>query len=246
MYQKIVVFGATSAIAHETCKHFAAQGASFVLVGRNPHHLASVAKDLQVRGSRLTEILISDLGGYQDTPKLWSQVLAVLPDVDLALLAHGYLGDQVEAQASVDEAIKIFNVNTISYLALLTLLSNYFETTKRGGLAVITSVAGERGRKSNYVYGASKSAVICLLQGIRNRLHSSNIVVSDIRPGFIDTPMTKHLQKKPLVVSAAVAGRATFDGIVRKQSVIYVPVRWKLVMAVIKMIPEFLFKRLNL
>ncbi len=246
MSQFIVIFGATSAIAHETAKHFANQGFEFLLIGRNKGHLDANAADLIARGVKRVEILDSDLANTSMHEELWKKCREIMPRIDVALIAHGYLGVQSIAEATFKETMNIFEVNALSHISLLTLIANDFERAKAGTIAVITSVAGDRGRRSNYVYGSSKAAVICFLSGLRNRLFSSGVKVIDIRPGFIDTPMTHHIEKKPLVASAPLAGKIIFDAIRSGKDIAYTPMRWKLVMMIICWIPERIFKRLNL
>jgi len=131
-------------------------------------------------------------------------------------------------------------------MSLLTHLANYFETQKAGTLAVISSVAGERGRQSNYVYGAAKGAVSIFLQGLRQRLDKSGVHVLTIKPGFVDTPMTKELKKGLLWADPQAVAKLIHKGVAAKKSIIYTPGYWALIMAVIKAIPERLFKKIAL
>jgi decaprenylphospho-beta-D-erythro-pentofuranosid-2-ulose 2-reductase len=246
MNQFVAIFGATSAIAHETAKLFASQGSQLLLIGRSQAHLAANAADIIARGAKQVETITADLADTSSHDQLWTKCRNIMPQIDTVLLAHGYLGDQKIAAESFKETSKIFEVNALSPISLLTVIANDFERKKAGTIAVITSVAGDRGRQSNYVYGASKAAVICFLSGLRNRLFASGIKVIDIRPGFIDTPMTQHLQNKPLVASASLAGKQIFSAILAGKDIIYVPKRWQLVMTIIRLIPEQIFKRLGL
>jgi short-subunit dehydrogenase len=139
-----------------------------------------------------------------------------------------------------------FTTNAISYMALMTRLANVFEAQKWGCLAVISSVAGDRGRGSNYVYGAAKGAVSLFAQGLRNRLSKSGVVVVTIKPGFVDTPMTAHLKKNPLFAKPAPVGRRIYTAMLRGESVVYVPWFWWWIMLIIRNIPEAIFKKLSL
>jgi short-subunit dehydrogenase len=136
--------------------------------------------------------------------------------------------------------------NCISVISLLTHLANYFEKQRSGCVAVITSVAGDRGRQSNYVYGAAKGAVNIFLQGMRNRLSKVGVTVLTIKPGLVDTPMTAGLPKNFLFADPAVVGTRIFNAIMRGKEIVYVPWFWRWIMLIIRTIPESVFKRMKL
>jgi short-subunit dehydrogenase len=162
------------------------------------------------------------------------------------LIAHGTLGDQHACEASVPETIRELNTNAISVISLCTLLANRFAAAGRGTLAVIGSVAGDRGKQSNYVYGAAKATVDVFLQGLRNRLFKQGVSVVTIKPGFVDTPMTAAYKKGLLFAQPG----AVADGIVKAMDrgtpVVYLPAYWRLIMFVIRSIPERIFRKLSL
>jgi decaprenylphospho-beta-D-erythro-pentofuranosid-2-ulose 2-reductase len=166
--------------------------------------------------------------------------------IDLALIAHGVLGDQQKAQADYAAAEAVLRTNFLSAVSLVTWLANYFENQKRGTLAVISSVAGDRGRKSNYVYGASKGALNVFLDGVRNRIDRSGVNVLTIKPGFVATPMTAHLPKGPLFASPETVAQGIVRAIKGRKDVVYVPGFWAVIMLIIRSIPEAIFKKLNL
>ncbi len=242
----MLIVGATSAIALETARRYAARGARLFLVARHPERLAAVAEDLRVRGAGMVETALLDV---RDTgrhePTLEAAVTA-LGGLDVALLAHGTLPDQPGCQERVADALEAIEVNFTAAVALLTLLANRFETQRRGAIAVIGSVAGDRGRGSNYVYGAAKGGLAVFLQGLRNRLHRAGVVVVTVKPGFVDTPMTAALPKNPLFASADRVGGAVYRAIERRRNVVYIPWFWRPIMFVIKSLPEVVFKRLRL
>jgi decaprenylphospho-beta-D-erythro-pentofuranosid-2-ulose 2-reductase len=167
--------------------------------------------------------------------------------LDTVLVAHGVLPDQKAGEASVERMLADIDANALSVLSLLTPLANRFEAKRAGTIAVISSVAGDRGRTSNYVYGAAKGMVTIFLQGLRNRLAASGIAVVTIKPGFVDTPMTAHLPKggplwaKPEDVAAGIV--AAID---KGRDVVYLPWFWRIIMLIIRHIPERIFKRLSL
>src|ERR1700674_3613619 len=198
---KILMIGATSAIAHETAKRFAKDGAELFLVGRSSEKLEAVQNDLKVRGAKRVESYALDISQLDRHQEMIQSAIETLDGLDMVLIAHGTLGDQRLSQESVTKTLEEFTTNCTSVISLLTLLANYFEPRKRGCIAVISSVAGDRGRQSNYVYGAAKGAVTVFLQGLRGRLAKSGLAVVTIKPGFVDTPMTASLKKGLLFAS---------------------------------------------
>ena len=193
----ILVLGATSAIAQATTRIYAARHASFYLVARNPEKLSAIAADAQVRGASKVHTQAFDLDDIGRHPALLAEVRQQFAHIDIALLAHGVLGDQAEAERDFAVTEAILRTNFLSVVSLATHLANEFERQKKGTIAVISSVAGDRGRKSNYVYGTSKAALTVFLQGLRNRLDRQGVQVLTIKPGFVATPMTAHLKQGP-------------------------------------------------
>lgn len=243
---KVLIVGATSAIAQETARLFAKEGAELFLVGRNADKLETVAADLRVRGAHQVETLVMDATELDRHQALFDQVLDSLGGLDTVLIAHGTLSDQDKAEQSVEETLRELNTNFLSAVSLSTIVANYFEKQKRGCLAVISSVAGDRGRQSNYVYGAAKGGLNVFLSGLRNRLFKSGVTVLTIQPGFVATPMTAHLKQGPLFVSAAKVGADIYQAIQKKRDVLYTPFFWRYIMLIIKNVPEPVFKRLKL
>jgi decaprenylphospho-beta-D-erythro-pentofuranosid-2-ulose 2-reductase len=160
---KILMIGATSAIAHETAKCFARDGADFFLVGRSSEKLEAVQNDLKVRGAKRAESYVLDISQLDRHQEMVELAIEALDGLDMVLIAHGTLGDQRLSQENVTKTLEEFTTNCTSVISLLTLLANYFEPRKRGCIAVISSVAGDRGRQSNYVYGAAKGALTVFL-----------------------------------------------------------------------------------
>src|SRR6266571_6990311 len=195
---RMLIVGATSAIAHETAKCFAKDGAEFFLVGRSPEKLEDVGNDLKVRGAKRIETYVLDVTCLDRHQEMIQAAITRLDGLDMVLIAYGTLGDQQKCQRSVVETMKEFTTNCTSVISLLTILASYFEQQKRGCIAVVSSVAGDRGRPSNYVYGTTKAAVNTFLQGLRSRLYKSGVSVVTIKPGLVDSPMTASLKKGPL------------------------------------------------
>ncbi len=242
----ILILGATSAIAQETAKYWAQEGANLFLVARDKEKLAAVASDLQVRGASQVVEYPLDLGHIEVHQQLIQAAIHNLGDLDVAFVAYGTLSDQAACTQSVTETLKEFTVNCTSVISLLTLLANYFEQRKKGCLAVITSVAGDRGRQSNYVYGAAKGAVSIFLQGLRNRLTPFGVTVLTLKPGFVDTPMTAHIPKNPLFANPKAVGKRIYKAVKNQEDVVYIPSFWRPLMTMITHIPERVFKRLEL
>src|SRR5581483_4789525 len=235
---KVLIIGATSAIAYEAAKCFAQDGADMFLVARNAEKLASVADDLKVRGAHCVETEVLDLSELDRHEELLERAFSSLNGCDMLLIAHGTLGDQRKCELSVGETLKEFTNNCISDISLVTIAANYFEQQKRGCIAVISSVAGDRGRKSNYVYGTAKAAVSTFLQGVRNRLYPAGVTVLTVKPGFVDTPMIAGMKKGLLVASAQVVGQGIYRAIKRGKDVVYLPWFWRPIMFVVQSIPE--------
>jgi short-subunit dehydrogenase len=243
---RILIIGATSAIAQTTARLFAVAGGSLFLAGRNAQRLQAVADDLKVRGANLVETRVLDVLDYARHKSLVDEAAKCLGGLDLMLVAYGTLPDQSACEASFETARREFEINALSVLSLLTHAANYFEPRRQGTIAVITSVAGDRGRQSNYLYGTAKGTITLFLQGLRNRLHRSGVNVITVKPGFVDTPMTREYDKGLLWAQPEKVA-ADIDGAVRKnRDVVYTPWFWRYIMLLIRLIPEKLFKTLKL
>ena len=244
MDKKIVVFGATSAIASETLKLLVNN--ELCLVGRNSEKLEIVAQDLRVRGASRVMVKAADIGCPDRAESLVQEIMDEYGDFDMVMVAHGNLPDQEQAIASYECAKKAVEVNFLSVVALLTPIANYFEEKGRGKIAVIGSVAGDRGRQSNYVYGSAKGATSLFLQGLRNRLSKANVQVLTVKPGFVDTPMTAHLSKGPLFVKPITIAKGILRALEKGYDEVYLPWFWMPIMTGIRSIPEVFFKRMSL
>jgi short-subunit dehydrogenase len=242
----VVVFGATSAIAQETARHFAADGADMALVGRDAARLNSIRDDLLVRGAASAETFVADLADLPAHARLIDDIETRLGGIDAVLIAHGTLGDQRRSESDVQDMLREFNTNALSYMSLMTLIANRLERQHSGCLAVITSVAGDRGRPRNYVYGSAKAAVSAFASGMRARLAGSGVSLVTIKPGPVDTPMTASHRKSPLFGRPEDVGRRIYEAMVKGEDVVYTPWFWSPIMLVIRSIPERFFKRLNL
>lgn len=243
---KILIIGATSAIAHETAKFFARDGADLFLVARNNERLEDVSNDLKVRGAKRTETFILDLNDLDRHQEMIQTAIDTFGGLDMVLISHGTLGDQQLCQQSVAKTLEELTTNFTSVISLLTILANYFEQQKRGCIAVVSSVAGDRGRRSNYVYGTAKGAVSIFLQGLRSRLSTSGVTVVTVKPGLVDTPMTGSLKKGLLSAQPRKVGEGIYQAMKKGKEVVYLPWFWRPIMLIIKSIPESVFKKVSI
>jgi len=246
MARKVLVLGATSAIARETARLLAAEGDRLFLVARDPERLAIVTDDLLLRGADRLDSLVADLDDFDRHDEIVEKAATALDGLDTAIVAHGVLGDQERCQADWIETEKVLRTNFLSAASLLTRIANRFEAQGAGTLVGISSVAGDRGRRSNYVYGASKGAMSLFLQGLRNRLHGKGVQVITVKPGFVDTPMTAHLDKGPLFARPDAIGKGILGAMRRSKDVVYLPWFWRVIMTIVGLVPEPIFKRLRL
>ena len=244
--KRILVIGATSAIAQACIRLWAAEGAGFFLVARDAEKLAALADDLRARGSTVDTFQM-DANDTTAHAAMIEQVFQAGQGLDIALIAHGTLPGQSACERDAALTLREFSTNGLSVIALLTELANRFEQQRGGALAAITSVAGERGRPSNYVYGSAKAAVSVFCEGLRARLFKAGVSLTDIRPGFVATPMTRGLPLPTrLTATPEAVARRIVAGIARKADVLYAPFFWFPVMLAIRCIPGALFKRMKL
>ena len=243
--EAVLILGATSAIARATAAAFAARGAALYLASRDLDELQRIAADLQLRHGVAVHFGLFNAEAIETHEAFMREVIKEMPDISGVVLAFGYLGDQ-QAARDFDVGTKVIVGNFTGAASILSLCANYFESLKRGFIIGISSVAGDRGRQSNYVYGAAKGALSIYLQGLRNRLFSSGVRVITIKPGFVDTAMTYGMPKLFLVASPQSIGERIVAALGKSADVVYLPWFWRYIMLIIKHIPEPIFKRLKL
>jgi decaprenylphospho-beta-D-erythro-pentofuranosid-2-ulose 2-reductase len=243
--KNILIVGATSAIAHACAREWAQS--RFFLVARNGERLAQVAADLEARGAAHVARFELDIDDHAAHETMLERCAIELGAPDIVLIAPGTLPDQSACQQDASLAVREFMTNATSLIALLTRIANVLETQRHGSLAVITSVAGDRGRPSNYLYGSAKAALGVFCEGLNARLFKAGVHVLTIKPGFVDTPMTQGLPlPAPLVASADRVARDIVKAIAKRRDVCYAPGFWAAIMMVIRMMPRVVFKRLAL
>ncbi len=242
----VVVFGATSAMAQETVRLLAARGARLFHVARNAERLDAVAGDARVRGAASVVAAVADLDDAERHRELLDRAVAALGTIDAAVVAQGILADSAACEADRALAARVLVTNFLGPALLCEEIAARLSAQRSGTLVAISSVAGDRGRQSNYVYGSAKGGLSAYLEGLRNRLFRRGVHVVTVKPGFVDSPMTADVPKNALFVAPAVVARAIVRGIERRRDVVYVPGFWRAIMLAIRHVPEAVFKRLSL
>jgi decaprenylphospho-beta-D-erythro-pentofuranosid-2-ulose 2-reductase len=238
----VVIFGASSAIAAEVAALHAARGDALHLVGRSQEKLDALAARL---GSADVQTSTADFDRLAENDAVVARALGARGGADTVLIAHGLLGDQLRSERDFAEAERIICTNFTSAVSLIIPLANHFEATRGGRLGVITSVAGERGRPRNYTYGASKAALAIYLQGVRSRLHASDVAVTTLKLGPVDTPMTTSHEKNALFARAEDVARDIVSVMDARRAEVFVPRRWAAIMPIVRNTPEALFQRVK-
>ncbi|HZQ43794.1 MAG TPA: SDR family oxidoreductase [Acidobacteriaceae bacterium] len=244
--KRILVLGATSGIAEACIRLWAGRGDHLFLVARNAGRLAAVAADAGTRGAAFVETAVADLDRTEHHGDLLAHAINALGGLDVAYLALGVLGEQPKAERNFHDAAQIIHTNYMAPVSLLTWLASYCAQRHAGTIAVLSSVAGERGRKSNYVYGSSKAGLTAFVDGLRNRIDREGVRVITIKPGPVKTSMTQGMKGQERFADVDKVAVSIVKSIDRGNDIVYVPGQWRLIMAVIRAIPERVFKKLNL
>jgi decaprenylphospho-beta-D-erythro-pentofuranosid-2-ulose 2-reductase len=243
---KVIILGATSGIALEVERQLARRGCELLLVGRSAQRLAELQADLAARGAQQVLAYAADLAAIPRHAAIYDFARRNFADFDTVLLAYGSMQDQQVSENSIDALLEELQTNFVSATALLTLFAADLERRGMGCLAAITSVAGDRGRRSNYVYGSAKGGLSLFLQGLRSRLHPAGVRVITIKPGPVQTLMTDHLANASRFAEPERVARDIVHALERRApDVLYTPKVWRYVMGAVKQIPEAVFKRLS-
>lgn len=242
----VLILGATSRIAHELAHRYAENGQSVFVAARDASEAARIAADVGVRTQGTCASGHFDATDFESHAAFLEQVRGTVGPVDVAILAFGDMGEQKESENHFDAARHVIDVNYTAAVSLCELLATHMTDRAGGSIVGIASVAGDRGRQSNYIYGSAKGAFALYLQGLRNRLFKSGVHVMTVKLGFVDTRMTFGLQTGIPIASPEAVSRAIFEAQRARTDVFYYPQFWRGIMSVIKAIPESAFKRLSL
>ena len=240
----ILILGATSDIACAVARRFAGEGWRLILAARSTASLERLSKDIQARTGREVVSIAFDVLDMDSHKAFWEN----LPErPDAVFCAVGYLGDQKLAENDFSEVQRIVLTNYLGILSTLNLAAMEFETNREGLIIGVSSVAGERGRQSNYFYGSAKAGFTAYLSGLRNRLSPAHVQVLTVQPGFVITAMTQNMKLPPLLTAQPdEVAEDVLRGVKKGKDVIYTKWFWRYIMCLIRLIPEKLFKRLKL
>ena len=243
--KRILIIGVTSAIAESLARRPASKGTACYLTGRDTGRLEIIAADLRVRGAGQIEIESLDITDARALAGLVARAAEGLGGLDAVIVAAGLLPDQAEVNADANRLRDTFEVNALGAMVILNEAAAFFEQQGYGQIVAIGSVAGDRGRATNYAYGAAKGALEIFMSGLRQRLHPSGVQVLLVKPGFVDTPMTADFPKGPLWASPERVAQDIVRAMAKGRSVIYTPWFWRWIMLIIRHLPERLFVRLR-
>ena len=244
---RALVLGASSGIGAACAEKLAKEGYQVGLLARRETELTKICEKINSQKGSLKPLkYVFDIKNFKDCPQMFDKIVTELGGLDLIIYAAGVMPIVSEGEYSFEKDQQMIEVNLLGAIAWLNEAALYFSRIKNGLIVGISSVAGERGRKGNPVYGTSKAGLNAYLESLRNRLDSSSVHILTVKPGFIDTPMTKGREGLFWLISADEAARQIFDGIRGRKNTIYVPKRWQLVGIILKCIPSFLFRKLDI
>ncbi|UZQ53369.1 SDR family oxidoreductase [Trichothermofontia sichuanensis B231] len=247
MYDKtVLIIGATSSIAKAIAVQLAQQGKALHLAGRDAEEVERTAQDLAIRYQAPVSWSQFEATAYHTHVDFFEKAIAQMGQLEGVIVSLGELGDQVQAQADFSQAQRIIESNYTGVVSILTPVANYLEQQRQGYIIGISSVAGDRGRQSNYIYGSAKGALSLFLQGLRSRLAKVGVQVLTVKPGFVDTKMTFGKSGMFLVAQPEQVAKAILRARDRRKNIVYVPWFWFWIMVIIRSIPEPLFKKLKL
>ncbi len=240
----VLIIGAKSDIAKEVARTYAKNGYNLYLAARGSEELAELKTDIEVRSSVSVELLDFDITAYETHADFYNN----LSEKPLGVVVvSGYMVEQKKAQKEWDESLQTINVNYTGAVSILNIIANDFEKERRGFIVGVSSVAGDRGRKANYIYGSAKAAFSAYLGGLRNRLYESGVSVLTVKPGFVATKMTENLDlPEKLTAQPEDVAEDIFKAQQAGRNVLYTKSIWLLVMLIIKHIPEFMFKKMSI
>ena len=245
MKKKIFIIGATSEIAKSCADIWLSRGDEVFLAGRDQNKLNLLNQKLSKHTSAKVFTYTVDLNFFEKHSEMIALAYRQINGFDVAFIAHGMLPNQKDCENDVTKTMLAIKTNALSTISILTLLANYFEHKKKGNIVFLSSVAADRGRASNYVYGSSKALVNEFISGLRQRLHKYDVTVTNIKLGFVDTPMTVLFKKGILWAKPKKIAIGIVKAIDQNKNELYLPMFWAIVMGIIKKIPTSIFKKLN-
>lgn len=245
MSGNVLILGATSALARALAEGLAARGAGLALASRRPGELDHLASDLSIRFGVQARSFRFDALDFASHPAFLGEVLSDFPHLEGAILVFGYMGVEEESWRNPEAARLVIDSNLTGAVSILVPLADYFEKRGEGFLCAVSSVAGDRGRKKNMTYGAAKAGLTVYMQGLFQRLAPTKVKVVLVKPGFVDTPMTFPLGKLPFLVSPEKAAGDILKAIEKGKPSTYTPWIWRWIMLAIRMVPNFLFKKMK-
>lgn len=240
----VLILGAASDMAIATAEKFASQGFHIQLAARNIHRLHPLQSDLAIKYNSRVSVHEFDALDFESHRQFFA---GLNPKPEITICVFGYLGDNEKAASDWTETSKILHTNFTGAVSILNVVAQHYISVKEGVIAGIASVAGERGRQSNYMYGSAKAGFIAYLSGLRNRLYREGVHVATVQPGFVFTKMTEDLAlPKMLTATPAEVAEVVYTAVQKRKNIVYVKWFWKWIMLIIKLIPEFIFKRMKL
>jgi hypothetical protein len=240
----VLIIGAKSDIAKAVAREYAAHGFDLILAARNVEELNGFASDIKIRHNRIVTLKEFDLVDFASHKAFYEELIEKPMGV---VVSAGYMVEQSIAQDEWSEALNTINVNYTGAISILNIIANDFEARKSGFIIGISSVAGDRGRKANYIYGSAKAGFSAYLSGLRNRLFSSGVQVLTVKPGFVATKMTEGLDlPAKLTAQPDAVAKDIFSAQQKGKDVLYTKSIWRLVMLIIKHIPESIFKKMSI
>jgi len=239
-----LILGAASDMAIAIAKKFASEGYAIQLAARNVQRLQATESDIAIRYNVRCSLHEFDALQFATHQSFFE---SLEPKPDITICVFGYLGENEEARKDWKETERIIHTNYTGAVSILNVASDYYEGKRQGMIVGISSVAGERGRQSNYIYGSAKAGFSAYLSGLRNRLFPENVHVVSVQPGFVYTKMTEKIQlPKLLTATPAQVAEAVYTAVKKKKNVVFVKWFWRWIMLIITSIPEFIFKKLKL
>ncbi|WP_022851522.1 SDR family oxidoreductase [Limisalsivibrio acetivorans] len=240
----VLIVGAKSDIAKAVARKYSENGYNLYLAAREHEELTAFANDISLRSSNTVKLFELDVCNLEEHVEFYDK----LPERPVGtIICVGYMADQEIAQAELDETLKTINTNFTGCVSLLNIIANDYEKHRNGFIVAVSSVAGDRGRKTNYLYGSAKAGLTAYLSGLRNRLNNSNVPVLTVKPGFVNTRMTQDMDlPEKLTAQPDEVASAIYKYQQKRKNILYTKGIWRIIMFIIRHIPESIFKRLSI